>query len=135
MKFKVRKLTSIKEKLTLIDRESPGVRFKSKVGQDHFENKQSGARTTLKFITSLNLGLSNATSGNPYLTSKISDLDEQASLNPGKLAQSTTLTSLAALARDSPTKRCRCVKKWCVVSCSRSCAVNSEPCTEAYVCA
>jgi hypothetical protein len=42
VKFKVRKLTSIKEKLTLIDRESPGVRFKSKVGQDHFENKQSG---------------------------------------------------------------------------------------------
>ena len=42
MKFKVRKLTSIKEKLTLIDRESPGVRFKSKVGQAHFENNQSG---------------------------------------------------------------------------------------------
>ena len=42
VKFKVRKLTLIKEKLTLIDRESPGVRFKSEVGLAHFENKQSG---------------------------------------------------------------------------------------------
>ena len=47
--------------------------------------------------------------------------------------ESTMLTSAAALARDRPTKRCLRVKNLWLVSCSRSCAVNSVPCTEAYV--